>query len=177
MSCPRWNELARRRDEETGREAWRRAVSHLDECDGCRGEALRADPTLLFRRLPSPDVSPSDVDSMRERVALLRRARELERIESSSGEHGSSRWRWGARVASLLLVAGSLTAVDLRSPEGAPADPFASLATKGVPAEELPTQLRAQPVLEGADRPFDQVVEWTHSDLSLVVLVDDRLDV
>lgn len=166
MTCPKWNDLARSRDAAEDDSAWREALEHLDGCDACRPEALAADPTLVFRRLPAPVVTDADVAGMRERVALLRRARDLEAIES--GPPRPSRGRLAARVAAVLLVVGSLTTVDFPSPDpvAAPARPRA-----------LPAALAAEPVLEDADRPYDQVVEWTHDDLAVVVLVDDSFDV
>lgn len=177
MSCPAWSDLSVRRDAGDAHEAWGRALVHFDECSACRREALRADPTLVFRRLPTVEVSSADIESMRRRVALLRRARELERIESPPRSPLFDRWARAARVACLLLVVGSLTAVDVRDPESGDAFAPARSTEVGAVPLELPAQLSAQPVLEEADGPFHHVVEWTHADLSFVVLVDDRLDV
>ena len=56
MSCPDWRSLSERRDDEP--EAWGKALAHLDGCDGCHDDALAAEPTLLFRRLPGPAAGP-----------------------------------------------------------------------------------------------------------------------
>ena len=172
MTCPAWRELDRSREIGGDDAAWYAALAHLDTCDRCRPVALAADPTLLFRDLRAPEVTDRDVDDMRQRVALLRRARELEAIETPS-----SRGPWkrrASRVAAILLVAGSLTAVEIHAPEST-----TSWFVEPAPAQTwpLPPQLASQPVLEEADHPFEQVVEWTHDDLALVVLVDERFDV
>ena len=110
MSCPSWHDLVKSRHVSGGsrEDAWRDALAHLDDCDRCRPEALAADPTLLFRRLPAPEVSDRDVAAMRERVAVLRRARELEAVGSRDSRRLPSSW---GRVAAAVLVVGSLTAI------------------------------------------------------------------
>ena len=62
---------------------WQQALSHLDSgCPHCWREALAVDPTLIFRRLPAPELSPAqeaeEVDAARLAVAAMRTASRLD---------------------------------------------------------------------------------------------------
>jgi hypothetical protein len=62
---------------------WQQALSHLDSgCPHCWREALAVDPTLIFRRLPVPELSPAqeaeEVEAARLAVAAMRTASRLE---------------------------------------------------------------------------------------------------
>jgi hypothetical protein len=76
---------------------WQQALSHLDTgCPECWREALAVDPTLVFRRLPAPELTAAheaeEVEAARLAVAAMRTASRLD-------GHGDA----GARSASGLL--------------------------------------------------------------------------
>jgi hypothetical protein len=76
---------------------WQQALSHLDTgCPHCWREALAVDPTLIFRRLPAPELTPAqeaeEVEAARLAVAAMRTASRLD-----------SRGDGGTRSASGLL--------------------------------------------------------------------------
>jgi hypothetical protein len=109
VSCPDWTTLAAYRRERRGVEpdGWPGALEHFDSCSACRREALTADPTLVFRRMPEIAMTPAgeadEVESMRRAVAAMRTA---SRIEAS--QRSSSSWRRWAAAAVLAVAALSL---------------------------------------------------------------------
>lgn len=175
MSCPAWGRLVERRDagEESG---WRAALEHFDRCSKCREEALAADPTLLFRRLPSTEVDARDVEEIREKVSWLRRARELER-SVEDGDSRSPTWRWLGRIAATILLVAASTGIglDRMDPPGLGSETVSGSVSP--PEIRLPPAIAAQPLLEDTGPGTDQIVEWTDAELSLVVLIDEELDV
>ncbi|HYL06292.1 MAG TPA: hypothetical protein VE075_09645, partial [Thermoanaerobaculia bacterium] len=85
--CPDWRRLdPADRDAPGSPHAaarWREALHHLDGgCTRCRQEALAVDPTLVFRRLPAPELGPAqeaeEVAAARLAVAAMRTASRLE---------------------------------------------------------------------------------------------------
>jgi hypothetical protein len=112
--CPDWKDLTFRRERDgADPEGWTEALEHFDACRECRSEALKADPLLVFRRLPAPDLAPaeegSEVESMRQAVAAMRTAKRLE-----SGRRFANWRRWAA--AAVLAVA-SLSMSQDKAPE------------------------------------------------------------
>ncbi len=132
MSCPDWPALAARRDQDTeGGELWQRAVGHLDACPSCREAAYAAEPTLVFRRLPSLEPSADDTLAMQQAVAAMRRAQPL--VEPAAGGRRALRDRgrpaaWLRRAAAIVVV--PLAAILLFQFSGVdlPADPPAVTA-------------------------------------------------
>lgn len=90
MNCPNWFSLVARRDEEP--ELWDRALEHYDSCGRCREEALDAEPTLLFRRMPTPELGRDDLDAIKQAVSTMRRTLPL---TESPAEPSSQRSRLG----------------------------------------------------------------------------------
>jgi hypothetical protein len=81
MSCPDWRNLDAAARETA---AWDNALRHLDGgCAACWRDALAVDPTLVFRRLPVPELSPAaeadEVAATRLAVAAMRTASRAER--------------------------------------------------------------------------------------------------
>ncbi|MEE8525045.1 MAG: hypothetical protein V3T72_14005 [Thermoanaerobaculia bacterium] len=74
MTCPDWRLLSSRRDRDP--DAWERGLEHFDGCGRCRDRALAEEPTLMFRRLPSPAVGSDEIAAMKQAVAVLRRSSE-----------------------------------------------------------------------------------------------------
>ena len=106
MSCPDWTTLAAHRRERRGAEpdGWQAALAHFDACSACRREALAADPTLVFRRMPEVAMTPAaeaaEAASMRQAVAAMRTA---SRVEAS--QRSSAGWRRWAAAAVLTVAA------------------------------------------------------------------------
>lgn len=107
-TCPDWTALTAHRYERRGEEpaGWREALEHFDACALCRRQALAADPTLLFRRVPAPELSPAgeaaEVAAVQSAVAAMRTARRVE--AKARRAHRLAHWpRWAA--AAVLAVA------------------------------------------------------------------------
>jgi hypothetical protein len=167
-SCPDWATLIAVRSRLVGAdpEGWEIALAHLDGCHPCRRRAESLDPLLAFRRLPRVEVSPDAVEDMRHRVAVLRGARQVDRPAAPP------RSRWSAAAATFLLVAGLLMAAGhepARVGEAAVAE--ASSEHETLVAGFL-VELANQPVLEHLDQPFEQVVQWSSEELSMILLLD-----
>lgn len=110
MSCPDWTTLAAHRHARRGVEpdGWPAALEHFDSCAACRREALAADPTLIFRRVPEVAMTPAgeaaEVASVRQAVAAMRTASRLEASRRSSA--GWRRWAAAAVLAGAALSLG-----------------------------------------------------------------------
>ena len=172
MTCPEWSRLAALRDDEP--EGWAGALEHLDDCQLCRPEALKADPLLVFRRLPVTELNPaaeqSEVESMRQAVAAMRNARNAGRLES---RHHFAGWRrWAA--AAVLAVASLVVSRDRPHPA-------ASIAASVTPpaAKEAAAQPAAQEpaAIEGLNRPGARVYHMDGEGISVFMIVDESLDV
>jgi hypothetical protein len=171
VSCPDWPELlALRQRLGAGQPPeWERATAHLDGCPACRRVAERLDPALLFRRLPVVSSDEAAIDDMRRRVELLRRARQ---VEKGLGRHR----RWRESAAAALLALGLLGVLHGSTPQREAAR--ASRASLGEPPfAGMMGELTGLPVLEHLDQPFDQIVQWSSDELSMILLLDERFDV
>jgi hypothetical protein len=165
-ACPDWQALAAHRaGSRLDPPGWEEAVRHLDGCPRCRPQALAADPTLVFRRLPAPVVGADEIAAMQLRVAALRGASGLGGPVASR----ASRPLWRRVAVAAALVAAVLTADQ--------APPLAAGRSALVAHRALAAELHAQPVLEELNQPFDNVVQWNGDDLSVVWVLDERLDV
>ena len=131
---------------------WQQALSHLDSgCPHCWREALAVDPTLIFRRLPAPELTAAqeadEVEAARLAVAAMRTASRLE--DAARGDAGSRsasglrrRW-WGeARWA----VAAGLTAMALVYGSGHGWRPMPAATAAGAPAPAAPADALAASV-------------------------------
>jgi hypothetical protein len=179
MTCPDWRRLAAARDASPADPAgWEDALVHLDGCAACRRAAVEADPTLIFRRLPALALGEGEVEAMRLRVSALRGARAV------TGPAASTRllprrlaWQPVAAAAALAvaMLAGGHAPGGISGAGATPA--AASRALPGSMPPELGAELAAQPLLEELDQPYDHVVQWNAEDVSMVLVVDERLDV
>jgi hypothetical protein len=234
--CPDWRRLnPADRDEPSAPHAaarWREALRHLDGgCPHCRHEALAADPTLIFRRLPAPELdsaqeaeevaaarlavaamrTASRLDGREARTAVsasssrgalprpLRPLRPLRSLRSTSALHAlqrthAARWVLAASLTAMALVfgaghgwhpvAGNAAAAGAAATPGAPGAPgghspgqaFVSgnAALPGNPGI-LPASLR--PSIEGLSRPEARVYQIDSPHMSVVMIVDAKLDV
>jgi len=201
VSCPDWTSLAAHRHEREGSEpaGWTEALAHLDGgCSLCRRRALAADPTLVFRRLAAvPAVTMTDAeerseaDAVRAAVAAMRAASRLDSLEARP--RTSSVWKgWstGALAAALALAA----LVFPSGPSGY--DPSKSKAASAgagdaaifrdgrVEVEPLDEPVAAgqqvdleEPVVEGVNLPDARVYHMSGEGLSVVMVVDESLDI
>lgn len=138
MTCPDWRRLDPAARDASGAPhaairavdaitavGWQEALSHLDSgCPRCWQEALAVDPTLIFRRLPAPELAPAreaeEVEAARAAVAAMRTASRLD----AGGQHGprgsgirrpihslpshhTARWTLAAGLTAMALVYGS----------------------------------------------------------------------
>lgn len=132
MSCPNWTSLAAHRLSGAPEpEGWSDALAHFDGCQLCRKQALKADPTLIFRRLPPVSSAAmteaqeqAEVDSVRQAVAAMRAA---SRLDSREGRRStSSGWKRWAAAAALAVAALAMPSHESREvrQDGEPAAIF-----------------------------------------------------
>lgn len=171
MSCPPWTDLAAWRERRDGvePEGWSAAVAHFDGgCPLCRKAALKADPTLVFRRLAQVPAAAmteaqerAEVASVQQAVAAMRAASRLEKQGRRRG------WkRWPAAAALVLL--------GLAVPSG-PTRVHDELAGR----LEVPAQLvrTSEPVLEGGvDSPDARIYHLGDKEFPVVMILDDSFD-
>jgi len=161
VSCPEWRRLAVLREDEP--EGWTLALEHFDRCPSCRPEALKADPLLLFRRLPVAELTPaeerSEVESMLLAVTAMRTAG---RLESRRRFAGWRRW-----AAAAVLAIASLALTRDRVPQLA----TATAAAPALPAAQEPL------AIEGLNRPGARVYQMNGEGLSVTWIVDESLEI
>jgi len=170
VSCPEWSRLAAQRDHEP--EGWAAALEHLDACQRCRPEALKADPLLVFRCLPVTDLNPaeerSEAESMRLAVAAMRNAGRLE------SPHRFAGWRrWSAAA---VLALASLALGRGRTPHST----SVLTAATALPAAQhaaAPPAAGEPAAIEGLNRPNARVYHMDGEGLSVFMIVDESLDV
>lgn len=178
MSCPDWTSLAAHRLAGSPEpEGWSEALAHFDGCRLCRKQALKADPTLVFRRLP-PVSSASmteaqeraEVESVRQAVAAMRAASRLDSREARRST--SSGWKRWAAAAVLGLAALSMPS---HEPQGA-RNEAGTADTAGTAAIFREGRMAEIPAAGGfvADAPADQQVALDWSVVEGVSLPGDR---
>jgi hypothetical protein len=180
VSCPDWTALTAHRNDRHGAEpeGWNEVLAHFDGgCQLCRKAALKADPTLVFRRLAQvPAATMTDtqeraeVDSVRQAVAAMRAASRLEKgrrrgfgfLPAAAG--GWKRWSAAAALATMALTVPSHDTRLHKSPAE-------------VEALEVPAQIGAAPVLEGGvDLPGARVYQLGDEELAVVMVFDESFD-
>ncbi len=193
MTCPDWDRLSPRRDNDP--EAWERALEHSEICDRCGDRALAEEPSLLFRQLPAPTVSTDEIAAMKQAVAVLRRSSEQHpgrdttrrRLWPTSAVLRSTALR-AAALAALLISAAALQGTGpgigiaetgiVNAEAGTPnvvadsGDAFESLAEitprprarHRSPAEDLP-------LVEAVDPSYGSVVQVVDDEISLVLVL------
>lgn len=174
-SCPDWRRLLRHRLEAGRREpaGWGDAVTHLSTCRACRAEALAIDPTVIFVAGRTTDLERSELDEIKRSVNAVRRAREVE--EAFARPVGVARKIGAAAALLAFLLLLPPAAVDLPDglvPAGIPGlEELESLATGTQPSPVV------SPLIEPLDRPLARIYQLGQEDLSLVMVVDESLDV
>lgn len=196
MTCPDWNRLVADRDAAPrsgpsadpapgAPDAWALALSHLDDCASCAPRALAADPTLVFRRLPAPEVGAADVEAMRRAVESMHRAGRVAPGASAASEGRRSAavarrlrlpsaprgWRQLAAAAALAAASFGLW---LSAPDEA--DPVRA----AVPSAVAPSarDLAAEPAFMELSEPrAADMYQVGEEDLLVVMVMDETLDV
>ncbi len=178
MSCPNWRALA------PASPAWDEAVAHFDGgCRLCRREALTAEPTLVFRQLRgvgptvmSPAQEASEVDAVRQAVAAMRTASRVDSIEHRSRRLGWKRW---AVAAALAAAALSIPADNAWRHLEAQRQELASQPESMLRGGVVPAAYgrEADPALSGTSRPGARVYHMDGDGMSVVMIVDESLDV
>jgi len=181
MSCPVWRDLS---PDSRETEAWTEALAHFDGgCSQCRRDALKADPTLVFRSLRSAPAgssasmgstssSSSDVDAMCQAVAAMRAASRVD-----AAVHRTSWKRW-AVAAGLVLAALSIPADNVRKHREMPsAHPATAMLGAVMPAALISGGDVDLPTVEGVNHPDARVYHMDGEGLSVVMIVVKKHDV
>ncbi len=202
-ACPNWRELLSPRFERprvaataTEPEGLALALAHFDACPACRREACRIDPTLIFRRLPAAALD-FDVEAERMRLAVAG-MRASERVETRHAtamggplrrrlrgrlRSQGARWALAAGLAAASLVLGGRGGrTDLAGAAPQPAGRAASLAVAGEVVPARLDRLEAAPAavesaVEDLGRPDARIYQLDGERLSVVMIVDEKLDV
>lgn len=190
MSCPNWTSLAAHRLSGAPEpEGWSDALAHFDNCQLCRKQALKADPTMVFRRLPPVSSAAmteaqeqAEVESVRQAVAAMRAASRLDSREARRST--SSGWKRWAAAAALAVAALALPWHDSREPrtarqDGGVAPIFsegrrADLSTELVSDAPANQQVRSS-VLEGVSSPGVRIYEMP-GEMPVVMVVNGDID-
>lgn len=180
MSCPNWNALLAHRDSEPNLDpdAWVSAMEHLESCDLCRQEAFSAEPSLLFQDLPSLSVEADDVATMKSAVAAMRRAEPLQAAHPPRRRFLPA-LRAAALAALVLSLAGLQGGVE-EGPEAHLGNASAVSATKlsaHRPAVISAPVRSAHPLIENVQTLSGTMVQMVDSELDVVLLISDDLDV
>jgi hypothetical protein len=178
-TCPDWNHLAAlRTPQDTEPEGWALALEHFDGCTRCRPAALKADPLLVFRRLPVTELAPaeerSEVESVCQAVAAMRTASRLESRRRFAGWH-----RWAA--AAVLTFASLAVGRDLpSSAEMTAANAAIATNTAGIVAPPVALPVRSldqDSALEDLNRPGARVYHLSGEGLKAYMIIDEKFDV
>lgn len=182
MSCPDWNRLVR--DGDPTEPLPTDVRRHVADCAQCQENALLLDPTLVFQRMPTVEVSAADIEAMKSGVAALRHAHEVENrvvpLDARRPARRSSGWLQLGALAAMLLVAVLLAPVAFEPPGTDDTDAVAQTAgayemaaPEVVPAFD--DSVFANEALIG-EVDAHEVVQLDHDDFSLVLVLTDTLD-
>jgi hypothetical protein len=146
-------------------EGWTEALAHFDSCSLCRRQALSADPTLVFRRMPVVELTPAqemdEVAAVRQAVAAMRTASRLDDRRPVPGLGSKRGWnRWAA--AAVLALAS----LSLGQDPGPSFDP-----------SELSGAAALPPSIEGVNLPDARVYQMGEEDFAVTMVFSESLDV
>jgi hypothetical protein len=177
LSCPEWKGLLAHRLEPDGApepEGWTAAVEHLDDCPVCRRQAFSLDPSLLFVAQAPPSVDDAEVGRIKANVHTLLRARAAERT-SHRVRRGLGRFAAAAAVVALMVLLPTHTSRQaLTAPAALPglASDAGAIAASDAGLMEAPA-----PVIEPLDLPAARIYQLGGENFSIVMVVDDSIDV
>lgn len=176
MSCPDWPALlaARAADPAVDPPEWPAARAHLDGCGACRETAFALEPTLVFTRLAEPRLATDEVERMRRAVEALRRAEPL-RDRRHRHRPSAKALRRGALAAGLLIAALGQHPLAV-VPPSAPLVAARAATPVGMRPAELPASGLAS-IVDQLDRPQARIYEMGAEGLSVIMIVDESLDV
>jgi hypothetical protein len=178
--------------------AWQEALRHLDACAACRRQALAADPLLIFRRLPTLEMGPeherAEIEATRQAVAVMRTAAMALQARPPFARRFPGNLRGLRPVHSRLAYAAGLALValsvgsnhawreDLRPRTLHTARPQPGLSTTTIPGAAAPGVPAATPAswrspIERLNRPKARVYQYDGDHMSVVMIVDEKLDV
>lgn len=177
MNCPDWRGLLELRERLNGElpDGWSDSVVHLSACPACRLTALRLDPSLVFLAQEPLEVSDADVAEMVGNVRTLRRARQAEEA-TEEPRRQLGRVAAAAAVVSLMVLFPTLTSRP-PGPASPPVGPELVVGSGGLPPRSLLLGEGSAPVIEPLDLPFARIYQLGEEDLSVVMVVDESLDV
>ena len=108
----------------------RMLLEHLRQCRTCRRQSLAVDGSLVFESLPPIDVSPAEIERIRDSVRILRRANEVERSTAFG--------RWAGRAAAVAALFIVVLMLDPKRPDQLSEEtPFAGALGVGAGQLEL----------------------------------------
>lgn len=174
MSCPDWRTLTTaRRDADP--EAWQSALAHFDDCSRCRQDALAAEPTLIFRRLPTLEAGADEIADIKRAVATMRRARSMEAPRGRASYRQASTWLRAAALAAVLLGAALLRGTgpattdrfeqaDLGDAVNAESLNAANLAVASFDPKRLP-------LVEDVDPSYGSLIQVVDDEFAIVMVV------
>ena len=188
MTCPDWPAIVAARDTEPAVDlpVWAEARRHAAACSLCRGEALAADPLLLFASLPERAAAPGEIVDMQAAVSALVRASRVGQgdqalpasqpaVANGPGERPGVRWT--TRVAAALGVCSLLALSGAPRPHS---PVFGTLAAGGAPAHlgaAVEDDAELDSAVEELDRPGARIYELRQTNMAVVMIVDASLDV
>lgn len=145
---------------------------HFADCAACRRELLDTDATLLFLGASRLEVDASEIAAVRQTVDAMRRTRDLELPERRTPGRAQRAVAAGFLLAALLV----LPAGERPSEAPSPVDGQRAAAFFQRRGATLVSDLESPSVLENLDRPTARVYQLTENDLSVVMIVDETLD-
>ncbi len=169
MSCPDWLRLVRVQEEDP--ESWQAALRHAEDCDVCFDDALEAEPTLLFRRLPAARASRQDIDAIKDAVATMRRTQVLTRPAETRRK---VRWGRSLATAATILLAAVLSGAlpedhGVSSVALVEASHLEEISTSASP--DTPSEVDQMPLVEDVDPTYGSVVQVMDAEMSLVLVL------
>ncbi len=177
MSCPDWRRLLaeRERAELEGdfepAAGWREAVEHLAGCARCRMTALELDGSLLWLAQPPLDVGDEEVDRIKANVRTLRRARRTERATGAASRR-VGRVAAAAAIVSLMILMPTHTSRQSEPTAGTPTTASSAARVRSLAVRDAPA-----PMIEPLDLPLARIYQLGAEDLSVVMVVDESIDV
>jgi len=167
--------------------SWRLAIEHQRGCASCREAALSQDPTLVFHRMPEIELSDEEVETMRQRVAGVRRGRAVASNHESSltgrqsGPMYSSWLRWLSAAAVLAVAALGSLQLDAIRQASVPVKPSPITSTAQLTVDEeaaLEAFLEARPLVEGAGYDASQTIlmQGAAGGLDFAWIADSQVD-